>query len=250
MNLVILEPGESGASLPRGDRRYEHIVRILKKKEGDSVTAGLTDGSLGTARIARLDAEALVLVFEGGAPAPALHRVRILMGFPRPIQAGRLLKDLASLGVERIWFALSELGEKSYAESDFFSKGDFSRNLAEGAEQAGNPRLPEVRRFWSLERALDALDASDATDAADAPLSPLVGRIYFHPDPAARRLSDIAVDAPLWLAIGSERGWTERETATLAGRGFAAATLGPRILKTETAAVAATALALAKLGIL
>ena len=56
------------------------------------------------------------------------------------------------------------------------------------------------------------------------------------------------VDAPLVLAIGSERGWSETELDLLAGYGFAFARLGERILKSETAAVAAVCLALARLG--
>ena len=53
---------------------------------------------------------------------------------------------------------------------------------------------------------------------------------------------------PLTLAIGSERGWTEGEVDLLEERGFRMAGLGRRILKTETAAVAAVALLLARLG--
>jgi RsmE family RNA methyltransferase len=50
------------------------------------------------------------------------------------------------------------------------------------------------------------------------------------------------------LAIGSERGWTPAELDLLAARGFSFASLGDRILKTETAAVTAVAIALSKLG--
>lgn len=245
-----MDPGEPGNPIPRSDRRYAHVTRVLRKKAGDSIAAGLSDGTLGTARIERLDGEAVVLSFEASGTAPPLHPVGVLMGFPRPIQAGRILKDLTSLGVERVWFALSDLGEKSYAESDFFKNGDFAAHLSEGAEQAGNPRLPEVRRFWSLERALDALDGSGGETGAAAPDAAAARgmrgtRVFFHPGAGAPRFADLApVAAPVWLAIGSERGWTARETDLLQSRGFARASLGSRILKSETAATAATILAL------
>jgi RsmE family RNA methyltransferase len=53
---------------------------------------------------------------------------------------------------------------------------------------------------------------------------------------------------PITLAIGSERGWTEGEVELLEAHGFTVAGLGRRILKTETAAIAASALALAAMG--
>ena len=227
MNLLILEPGEAGQPLPRADRRYQHVTRILRKKAGDSLSAGLSDGSIGVARI------------------------DVLMGFPRPIQSGRILKDLTSLGVERVWFALSDLGEKSYAESDFFRKGEFALPLSEGAEQAGNPRLPEVRMFWSLDRAIDAADGERAAAGEGAAPGGSASRVFFHPGAGAARFGDLGpFAAPLWLAIGSERGWTPRETALLEARGFARASLGSRILKSETAAAAAVTLALNALRLL
>ena len=251
MNLLILEPGEAGQPLPRADRRYQHVTRILRKKAGDSLSAGLSDGSIGVARIDMLDAESMSLSFEKTGEAPPLHPVRVLMGFPRPIQSGRILKDLTSLGVERVWFALSDLGEKSYAESDFFRKGEFALPLSEGAEQAGNPRLPEVRMFWSLDRAIDAADGERAAAGEGAAPGGSASRVFFHPGAGAARFGDMGpFAAPLWLAIGSERGWTPRETALLEARGFARASLGSRILKSETAAAAAVTLALNALRLL
>jgi RsmE family RNA methyltransferase len=66
----------------------------------------------------------------------------------------------------------------------------------------------------------------------------------------AQRLGAIGIDPvrPLVLAVGSERGWTQRECELLGGSGFELASLGSRILKTETAVEAAVVLALAKLG--
>ncbi|MCK7479782.1 MAG: RsmE family RNA methyltransferase [Candidatus Moduliflexus flocculans] len=48
--------------------------------------------------------------------------------------------------------------------------------------------------------------------------------------------------------MGSERGWTDRELDSLAAAGFRFASLGDRILRTETACTAAVTLALAALG--
>ncbi len=278
MNILYLKKDELGHPLQRGDVRYNHIVRVLKKKEGDLIAAGCSDGSLGSARIKKFAADALLLDYQAESQAPTLYPVNILMGFPRPIQAGRILKDLTSLGVARIWFTLSALGEKSYAESSFFRTRDFETHLIEGAMQAGNPRLPSVECFWSLSRACDAIDAIDAAqrgassqgETASRATVPLVAdhininpvtssdgirhktdRLVFHPGESLPRLTDFStLGAPIWLAIGSERGWTDEEMDTLQSQGFTACSLGRRILKTETAALAATSIVLGKMGLL
>lgn len=244
MNILYLDRSEVGVPLGRGDRRYVHITKVLRKRAGDTVAAGCSDGSLGEARIESLGPDSLVLSYEGRAEAPPLRPVRILMGFPRPIQAGRILKDLTSLGVSELWFALSELGEKSYAESTFFRGKEYGSHLIEGAEQAGNPRLPEIRSFWSLKRACDELDIAEASGASAAG-----ARFMFHPDAALPKIADLpAIAPPVTIAIGSERGWSTGELDFLRERGFSACFLGDRILKTETAAVAAAVLVLSRLG--
>ncbi|MDX9783703.1 MAG: 16S rRNA (uracil(1498)-N(3))-methyltransferase [Spirochaetia bacterium] len=268
MNILYLKEEELGIPLHRSDARYSHITKVLKKKEGDSLAAGCSNGSLGNARIERLDRDSVLLSFTSEHEAPALYPVNLLMGFPRPIQAGRILKDLTSLGLQRIWFTLSELGEKSYAESTFFRTRDFESHLIEGAMQAGNPRLPQVDCFWSLSRACDAIDAAqrgassqgetaafDSSNLSETSrhgaISNDISRIVFHPGEKLPKLADFALlKTPLWLAIGSERGWTDAELDVLRSRGFVACSLGQRILKTETAALAAASIVLSRIELL
>jgi RsmE family RNA methyltransferase len=244
MNMVYLARGESGTLLPPSDRRWKHVRQVLKKTVGDELFAGCEDGTVGKATILKLDDSGLLLGYEPSNTAPSLHPLRILMGFPRPIQAGRILKDLTSLGVSSIWFSLSELGEKSYAESNFFKNGEFQAHLVEGAEQSGNPLLPEIKTFWSVPRALSALESAENGARAGA-------RIIMHPDGdtlSISKLSDLA--CPVTVAIGSERGWTAGEIGLFRDHGFIPARMGERILKTETAALAAASILLARMGAL
>ncbi|MCX7025002.1 MAG: RsmE family RNA methyltransferase [Spirochaetes bacterium] len=239
MNLLILSDEELADGLPRHDRRVEHVRKILKKGPGDPVHAGTTDGTIGTATILSFDGKTMRFAYSPEREAPPLRPVTLVLGFPRPIQADRILRELASLGVERIFLCGSDLGEKSYLDSGRYRDGDFRRPLVEGAEQAGNPRLPGVATFPSLDSALEALGSS------------CPARIAFDPHRERSAFGAMTLDsAPVALAIGSERGWTGRELGLLEARGFSIRTLGDRIMRTETAAVAATALALARLGYL
>lgn len=261
MNMLILDESEPGRPLPRSDRRVQHIHRILKKQAGDELLAGIADdgqsplaGQIGMAHIDSWDGQQMVLSFIADKPALLLHPFTILLGFPRPIQANRILKDLASLGVSRVILSGTELGEKSYFQSDFFKNREFRTALLEGAEQAASPRLPAVETAWTLARALKLLDHSALTGAPSKwALDPyrqegLLGTVLTV-DPALTALQNPKRAAPpLVLAIGSERGWTPAELDLMEAAGFRFAGLGARILKTETAAVAAAAIALARLG--
>ncbi len=251
MNMLIIDRESDDFKLPATGPKARHIVKILKKGPGDELAAGCTDGRIGTARIEAHDDTGLCLRFFPNAIADSLLPLTLLLGFPRPIQAKRILKDLTSLGVAHIMLCGTELGEKSYIESDFFKKGEYREALLEGAEQAANPRLPEVESHWTLKRALDALDTrygpADKQGAARCCLDPYRGEQAL--SAVAARLSRER-QTPFILGIGSERGWTDAELSMMEERGFRFASLGRRILKSETAAVAAVAISLAGLGLL
>ncbi len=246
MNMLFLETGESRQVILKKDRRYEHIVRILKKGPGEELLAGARDESTGIATIADIDDTAITLNYSAKAVPAPLYPITLLLGFPRPIQAGRIFKDICSLGVGRIILAGTELGEKSYIESNFFRNKEYEAALVEGAEQAGNPRLPQVESFWTLGRALAAVE----TEGHETP-----PRCWaLDPYRARMRFGQIALEKPdggnVILAIGSERGWSAAELDQLAESGFCFTSLGERILKSETACTVAVGIALAKLGYL
>jgi 16S rRNA (uracil1498-N3)-methyltransferase len=253
LNILLLEEAEVGALIPRADRRWAHVKKVLKKVPGDRIEAGIACdadsvgvGALGQAVLRSLGEEGLVLDFEPERDAPPLAPLTMVLGFPRPIQASRILKDLTSLGVSEIHLTGTELGEKSYAQSSIFKDREFRGPLIEGAEQSGNPRLPRVFTHWSLARCLKAL-----AEGGEGGAGGRGSRIFLHPYGEPLRMgAGIGLEAPVTLAIGSERGWTEAEIGLFRASGFAARGLGDRILKTETAALAATVLALAGLGLL
>jgi RsmE family RNA methyltransferase len=238
MNMVLFRPGEAEGLIGPSDERVIHIRRILKKGPGDEVLAGVENGPIGKARILSLDPEGARFAFTPEREGEPLKNLCLILGFPRPIQANRILKDLASLGLRRILLSPTELGEKSYAAGSFFSEGGWERAIREGACQAASPLLPRVDGYAGLEAAVEAARPESGRkiylDAANSP--PPLSRAELDPDKGAV------------LAIGSERGWTDRERRFLEAAGFEARGLGSRILRTETAAVAAAAICLAAMG--
>jgi RsmE family RNA methyltransferase len=253
MNIVLFDSEELAGPLPPDDRRARHILDILGVKPGGRFRAGIVDGPAGTATLEAVDSERrLHLGFEAdtrderGSGAPGLHPVRLLLGHPRPIVLRRMLRDLSTVGVEHIVVVRTELGEKSYLKSKLWQGNAVRQLLTEGAEQAGATQLPALERAWSLERAVETL--ARGREGAQ--------RILFDnaagaPGPGAAAVSGGAAETTARIiAVGSERGWTDAERETLARLGFRARMLGRRVLRTETAAVAAVSICLSEMGLL
>ncbi len=273
MNIVLFAEEELDRPLSASDRRTKHITSILGLGPGDTFRAGVVNGVSGTATVTDIALDgSLEFAFEPGPapagapepgaaafpePAPAgapeppgaggtggnvgLQPVRLLLGHPRPIVLKRLLRDLSSLGVERIVVAHTALGEKSYFESNLWHDGTIESLLREGAEQAGSTRLPTVERAWTISRGIERI--VDQWESAE--------RVVFDNGIEASRpagANEKTGGSRRILAVGSERGWTDGERAAFAEDGFDGRYLGERVLRTETAAIVAVALTLRELG--
>jgi RsmE family RNA methyltransferase len=168
------------------------------------------------------------------------------VGFPRPIQLRRLLRDLSSLGVEAVDLLGTELGEKSYRDTKLLQDGGAKEALIEGAVQARDTTIPELSVYISLEDWLRERPWDKGASGSARPLPILAAADNVRPEGAMARLSPMR--GPMVLAVGAERGWSDRERDALEAAGFLRLSLGSRALRTETACVAAAVLALEKIG--
>jgi RsmE family RNA methyltransferase len=241
VNLILFEPGEWQNPLPLNDRRAEHIRQILKLTPGDLLWAGEIEGNWGTLKFTGQTDQGLTFAAPDFSRLPVPpYPLGLLIGTPRPPTAQRLLRDLTSLGVSRLAFVATDLGEKSYLQSHLW-KSDWKKALADGAMQAKTTRFPQVERFESLGKALHSLSETTAGPAR---------RLVF--DASGKPFSQ-ALENPreitgnpsfVWAALGPERGWSEKERGQLNTAGWSFVKLGERILRTETACTVAVSLVL------
>lgn len=238
MNIVLFE-GEP--FFPRTDERYIHIRKVLKKGFGDSFSAGRVNGAEGTAVITSMDDAGLSFEFAPEREMRPLYPLSVIVGFPRPIQLKRLLRDLSSLGVASICLAETELGEKSYRESSLVSRGAALAALIDGCMQAGATAVPELTMASSVGEAI-------RTTLVRGAVGVLLDTVGAEASLFGADLGLVSAARPLALAIGSERGWTGGERSVFREAGFMVCSMGSRILRTETAATAAVAITLAKAG--
>ncbi len=250
MNICLFTNDEISKPLPLRDERAQHIVKVLHKKAGDSFTAGIIDGDSGTAIIREISEEGIAFDFTAGGDGKPLTKLEMIIGFPRPIQLKRLLRDIAALGVCRVHLTGTDLGEKSYMQSNLVERGSAYKMLFDGSVQAGSTHIPEYFLYKSLDQCLESVCGAGSAEALLLALDNV--------NPAAR-LSDAVKQgcaagekggARVLAAIGSERGWTERERHLLEEKGFVRCGMGKRIMRTETAATVAGAIILSELGVI
>lgn len=238
MNLILFEPAEIDAPLPRRDPRAVHVLEVLRRKAGDDFDAGIVNGPRGKATVVAIDADSLTLRFvEHFVPAP-LDPITLIVGLPRPQTARDILRDATTLGVSTLHFTLTDKGDRNYASSSLWRSGEWRRHLVAGAEQAFDTRLPHVSHGRPLAEIVAALSPNGSRLALDNYESPT-------------SLSAIETLAPnATLALGPERGWSAAERALLRENNFSFVHLGSRVLRTESACTVALALVKAKLGTL
>jgi RsmE family RNA methyltransferase len=209
-------------------RRAQHAREVLRAEPGESLRVGRLGGLVGTGAVLENTEGALHLRLTLTEPPPVRAGVDLLLAIPRPKALKKVLPAVASLGVDRVVLVNAARVEKSYFDSKVLAPAFLQELLLQGLEQARDTHLPEVlvrERFRPFVE--DELD----TVFGREPL-----RILPHP-PARQPLTATGVGtAPrVVLAIGPDGGWVPFETELLEAQGFHPFTLGPRILRVETA---------------
>lgn len=280
MNICLFAPEEISKPLNADDPRAQHIIKVLHKGVGDSFYAGVIGGQAGTATITKIDG-AIHFTFTPQSDGKPLFPLHMIIGFPRPIQLKRLLRDMAALGVSSVRLCGTELGEKSYLKASLSDPAEVYKMLLDGTVQAASAHVPEPFVYPTLTACLDALDTeaappvivgldptirsqencsqgqnadalpqSDASPKSTAPLLLALDNVKPAQSLGAFLRANPPAGRPVFAAIGSERGWSPAERALLEERGFVRLGMGSRVMRTETACTVSASLILSEMGAL
>lgn len=225
MNLILLAPEEAAQGrLTLTDARAEHLRAVLHAAPGDRFQAGVTDGPVGTLTVVGVGEAGVTAEFapEGEALPPWYD---LVLALTRPRQLRRILFQSATLGVRTLFLVGAAKVEKSYFNMHLLREEEYRPVLLEGLMQGKTTAVPRVRLFPKLRDLWDALPAAGT-------------RLIANPAPEGAPEPALDRAAPPIVAIGPDGGWSEAENAAFAERGFALLSLGPRPLRTDTAAVA------------
>ena len=232
MNLILLFPddfiGDDHVRLH--GRRLAHVTDVHRAVVGDELTVGAAGGRIGRGVVTRLDGDALELRVALVADPPPPLALTLVLALPRPKVLNRVIASAASLGIKRIVLMNAWRVEKSYWKSPRIAEANLVAQSVLGLEQARDTVLPEVmlRRFFRpfVEEELPELARGSVALAA-------------HPGAAMECPRDLR--QAVTLVIGPEGGFIAEELASLERAGCALVSLGPRILRVETAVAALAA---------
>lgn len=212
--------------LPR--ETASHLAKVLRARSGDPLVLFSGDGREYTGAVESVRGSRVTAAVGAAADVDreSPFAITLVQCVPRGDRMDFIVQKATELGVARIVPVLSQRSVVRLDESQKVSKATHWRAVAVSAcEQCGRNRLPVIETPAPLIEYL-------ANSQAAAP------RLVLEPDlePAAALGS---LDAAVEIAIGPEGGFGDGELDAFRLAGFRRVRLGPRILRTETAAIAA-----------
>jgi 16S rRNA (uracil1498-N3)-methyltransferase len=241
MRRFTLQPdqlADGRVTFDAGESR--HLARVLRLRPGDTIVATDGTGRDYTVRLESLGEAAVgtVLAVTSGAPASPLA-ITLIQGIPKGDKMETIIRAATELGVARV---LPALCERTIVRLEISRWRDRARRwqrvAREAAKQSGRAVIPEVETPRPLSEWLAAAERADLAlclwEGGGAPLNGL--------------LQGLAVPRSARIVIGPEGGVADAEVEAARAHGFTVASLGPRILRTETAGPAVVAILQSRFG--
>jgi 16S rRNA (uracil1498-N3)-methyltransferase len=224
--FFLASPPQGGRATLVGDEA-RHLTRVLRARVGDAVRVFDGSGLEWPARVAAIGRDEVELALgEPAAGVVADARLTLAVALPKGERQKWLVEKLTELGVARLVPLDTERG---VAEATPAALERLRRGVIEASKQCGRNTLMEIGAPVTLEVLVAARSPATLGIVAH-PGGEALGRI-----PAATPAADIIA------AVGPEGGFTDAEVAAATAGGFHAVSLGPHVLRVETAAVALAA---------
>lgn len=230
--FFVAEPLRAQSRVRLSEEAGHHAARVLRLREGDGIV--LFDGAGGEYEAvvvamhkAKLEAEILK---HSDVERESPLRVSLVQGVSSGERMEFTIRKAVELGVDEIVPLVSATSvARPKGERAVSRQGHWQKIAVSACEQCGRNRIPAVR---PLAESIHGLQLAQS-DGLKVLLSP-AAEVPFS--------SAVKADATRFvIAAGPEAGFDEREEADFLRAGFVAASLGPRVLRTETAALAALA---------
>lgn len=233
VRLFVDAPLQPGLDLPLPQAAAQHALRVLRLRDGDRVILFNGNGQQFRARLSATNPRAANVHVEA-SDSPVREsplRVTLMQALARGEKMDWIVQKATELGVARILPTSSQRSEVRLDGKRGAARLDHWRAVAIAAcEQCGRNLVPEILAPATLETCLAAQPPSN-TESCWA----------LHPG-GTTHVRDLApAVAGVTLAVGPEGGFSDDDMTALRQAGYRELALGPRILRTETAGVAALA---------
>ncbi|HLW98908.1 MAG TPA: RsmE family RNA methyltransferase [Candidatus Acidoferrales bacterium] len=216
-----------------------HLGKVLRAATGQIYE--LSDGnSVRLARVVKLGREKIEFALLDTIPARARQvQSTLLLSIVKFDRFEWAIEKATELGVSAVVPLVAKRSESALVSAAAKRAVRWQKIVVESAQQARLLRPPLLR---PVARAADGFKTA-ASEASDSPGPRIILSEREAAPPIRKVLGNIPVAAArgVVLAVGPEGGWTDEEFALSASSGFVEASLGPNILRTETAVAAALA---------
>lgn len=225
----LLLPDAAPGTVALAGPRFHHLVRVLRVQAGDALELFDGRGTAFPAKVERLEADAATLAVGEGRPQPVAPALTVVQALPKADKLEWVLQKGTELGASRFALAFSERCVVKASGREDAKVARWQKIADEAARQCGRSDVPEVLAPLPLAEAVRALPEGTKVLVLDE-------------EETERSLSSAAVEpGPLALVVGPEGGLSRAEVQALRATSV---TLGRRVLRTETAAIAALAVLL------
>ena len=228
--LFVRQPLSEGASVELAAGQANYLGNVLRLGVGAELLT--FDGLSGEwlARISEAAKRRMVLSVERKTrEAESIPDVWLAFAPVKRAQTDWLVEKATELGAARL---IPVMTQRTVAERVKLERLDTI--AIEAAEQCGRTRVPEVVEPMKLARFIEELDPAR--------------NLYFADETGGEPLVGALREGPAAILVGPEGGFTDEERAFVRGSGASAISLGPRILRAETAALAALSAYMALVG--
>jgi len=213
-------------------REFHHLVHVKRHTVGDRVAVVASDGGTWVGTIESLASRSARIAIESKCCEPEEAHLRLTLAFspPKGARADTLVEKCTELGVVELVPVICERTVVRLT-ADAPKLARWRRIVIEAAKQCRRDRVPRVLDPMSFREAIEQLEAQSKWIGALEDAVPLRTAVTEAKDGAT-------------CFIGPEGGFTLEETAAARAQGFQPVCLGPHVLRVETAAIAACALAI------
>ncbi len=214
---------------------FEHAKNVLRLSEGAEVILLDNSGKEYTAVVAQVEKKRMLLnvVREEVGAREANTEVYLLFGYLKNADKNEFIVQKAvELGVRKIG-VFSSAYSSAYMNANKLER--LNKVAKEAAKQCLRATAPEVVYFDGLKSALDSAKG-------------MKNKIFACEFATESKIDIRNLEGDCALVIGSEGGFSREEEELADGLGYASVTLGKRILRAETAAVALTSVVMFSLG--
>jgi 16S rRNA (uracil1498-N3)-methyltransferase len=211
-----------------------HLARVLRAEPGQ-VFDVVAEGFLHRAEITSVAEDRVVFELHEELEADAALPLHLLLAVFKFDHMEWAIEKATELGVFRITPVLARRTEKHLAQAAAKRVARWRRIALEASKQSRRATIPEIGDPVGLRQALEEEQSPTRILLSETEQGTTLAAALTNAK-ASTQESDTA------LAIGPEGGWTSEEVALFAQYRWQPVTLGPRILRAETAAIAAIAI--------